>query len=214
MDLTLHAHPLSSYCWKVLIALYENRTPFEFKELDLSDETAAAEFRALWPIGLMPVLVDGDRTVVESSIIIEHLSLHRPGPVRLLPEDPKAALEVRLLDRVFDQYVMSPMQRIVLDRIRPAERRDAEAVADARRRLDTSRDWLEARLAGRQWAAGEDFSLADCAAGPSLHYAAKVHPSDERCPGLAAYLARLEQRPSFARVLAEAAPYRHMFPQG
>src|SRR5262245_37434131 len=116
----LYAHPFSSYCQKVLIALYENATPFEFRMLAVGDQRAAAELEALWPLKRFPVLVDGDRTVVEASIIIEHLGLHHPGPVRLIPEDPRAALDVRMMDRFFDNYVMTPMQRIVGDRIRAA----------------------------------------------------------------------------------------------
>ena len=218
MALVLHAHPLASYCWKVLIALYENGTPFELRLVDFGDEASAAEFRALWPIAKMPVLVDDGRPLFESSIIIEHLALHFPGPARLLPDDPDEALQVRMLDRIFDNYVMNPMQAIVLARIRPPGQRDAAGVADARRLLDTSYGWLEGRLdgrlGGRDWAAGDGFSLADCAAAPSLHYADKVHPMGGRFPALAAYLERLEARLSFARVLAEAEPYRHLFPVG
>ena len=212
MTLTLHAHPLSSYCWKALIALYENDTPFELREIDFGSEASAGAFRALWPLARMPVLVDGDRTLVESSIVIEYLALHHRGPARLIPADPDAALEVRRLDRVFDNYVMTPMQKIVGDRLRPEDWRDPHGVEEARRLLDTSYAWLERELAGRTWAAGEDFSLADCAAAPSLHYADKVHPLGGGFPVVAAYLERLEARPSFARVLREAEPYAHMFP--
>lgn len=213
MSLTLHAHPLSSYCWKALIALYENDTPFELREIDFGSPESAEAFRALWPLAKMPVLVDGDRTIVESSVVIEYLSLHHPGPVPLIPADPDSALEVRRLDRIFDNYVMSPMQKIVGDRIRPEGRRDAHGVEEARRLLDASYGWLERELVGRAWAAGDAFSLADCAAAPSLHYAEKVHPFGGRFPVVAAYLERLEERPSFARVLKEAEPYAHMFPR-
>ncbi len=212
MTLVLHAHPLSSYCWKALIALYENDTLFELREIDFGSEASASAFRALWPLARMPVLVDGERVIVESSIVIEYLALHRPGPVRLVPEDRDAALQVRMLDRIFDNYVMSPMQQIVGDRIRPGDCRDPHGVAEARRLLDTSYAWLERELAGRAWAAGEDFSLADCAAAPSLHYADRVHPLGGRFPVVAAYLERLRERPSFARVLKEAEPYAHLFP--
>ncbi|WP_129793475.1 glutathione S-transferase family protein [Sphingosinicella sp. CPCC 101087] len=208
----LHAHPLSSYCWKALIALYENETPFTFHELNPMDPEAHAAFAALWPLAKMPVLEDGGRVVAETSIIIEHLGLHHPGPVRLIPEDPDAALEVRLLDRIFDNYMMTPMQRIVFERFRADGHRDPGAVESAHALIATARGLLEERLDGRTWAAGEDFSLADCAAAPSLHYAEKVQPSDGRFPTLAAYLERLESRPSFARVLKEAEPYAHMFP--
>ena len=212
MPLKLYAHPLSSYCWKALIALYENATPFTLELVDFGDPHSAGAFRALWPIARMPVLVDGEETIVESSIVIEYLALHHPGPVRLLPEDREAALAVRALDRIFDAYVMTPMQQIVADRLRPADAHDPHGVAAARTLLDTSYAWLERELAGRPWAAGDEFTLADCAAAPSLHYADKVHPFRDAYPGLAAYLGRLEARPSFAQVLAEAAPYAHMFP--
>jgi len=216
MALTLHAHPLSSYCWKVLIALYENGTVFDFALVDFGDADSAAAFARLWPIAKFPVLVDRGRTIVESSIIIEYLDLHHRGAVRLIPHqaDPDAALKARMLDRVFDDYVMTPMQKIVGDRIRPAEARDPHGVAEARTLLDRSLGWLEAELAGRTWAAGEDFTLADCAAAPALHYADKVQPFRATHPLLAAYLGRLESRASFRRVLDEAAPYAHLFPQG
>jgi len=214
MSLILYAHPLSSYCWKALIALYEKEAAFELRLVDFGSEASVAEFTALWPLAKMPVLVDGDRTIVESTSVIEHLDLHCQGGTRLVPADPDAAIEVRKLDRIFDNYVMTPMQKIVGDRLRPADARDAHGVAEARRLLDSSYVWLEQALAGRTFAAGEDFSLADCAAAPALHYADKVHPFRDRSPALGAYLARLEARPAFARVLAEAEPYRHLFPQG
>jgi glutathione S-transferase len=214
MTLILYAHPLSSYCWKALIALYEKEAPFELRLVDFGSEASVAEFRAVWPLMKMPVLVDGDQSIVESTTVIEHLDLHCPGGTRLVPADPDAAIEVRTLDRIFDNYVMTPMQKIVGDRIRPAEARDPHGVAEARRLLDSSYAWLDQALAGRTFAAGDDFSLADCAAASSLHYADRVHPFRERHPALAAYLPRLEARPAFARVLAEAEPYAHMFPQG
>ena len=211
MTLTLYAHPLSSYCWKVLIALYENGAPFEYRQL--GEAEADAEMARLWPIGKMPVLVDDGRPIVESSIIIEHLDVHHPGAARLVPADPAAALEARLLDRVFDNYVMTPMSQIVFDRIRPADKRDPFGVEQARALLAKSYAWLEGKLAGRDWAAGESFGLADCAAAPSLHYGNKVQPFAADFPVLAGYLARLEARPSVARALEEAAPFSHMFPQ-
>lgn len=210
----LYAHPFSSYCQKVLTALYENATPFEYIELGQDNAQAAAELEALWPLKRFPVLVDGDRTVMESSIIIEHLGVFHPGPVTLLPPDPAAALEVRLLDRFFDNYVMTPMQKPVFDSLRPADQRDAYGVAEARRLLDTAYAWLEQRLPGRTWAAGETFSLADCAAAPSLFYADWVHPIGEAFPQLRSYRQRLLARPSFARAVDEARPYRHYFPLG
>lgn len=214
--LVLHAHPLSSYCWKVLIALYENGTPFTLKELNIGDPGEAAAFAALWPIGKMPVLVDRGRTIAESSVIVEYLDHHHRGAVRFIPDhaDPDAALLVRLMDRVFDQYVMTPMQQIVFNRLRPTDAKDPFGVEQAEALLDKAYGWLNDQLESRTWAAGEDFTLADCAAGPALHYAARVRRFGEGRAALIAYLARLEARSSFARVLAEAEPYAHMFPRG
>jgi glutathione S-transferase len=214
MPLTLHMHPLASYCWKVLIALYENDTPFEAHLVDLSDPAVVAAFKALWPTAKMPLLVDKarDRTVPETSIIIEYLQAAYPGPMRFIPDEPEAALRVRLLDRLFDNYVQESMQKIVGDRIRPADAKDPYGVAHARAQLAMAYDLLETQLAGRTWAAGEAFSLADCAAAPALFYANKVAPLGEAHPVVSAYLDRLLARPSFARVLQEAEPYFAMFP--
>lgn len=214
MSLTLYAHPFSSYCQKVLIALYENATPFEYRELAIGDQAVAAEWAALWPLKRMPVLVDAGRVVMEASIIIEHLGLQHPGPVRLLPADSAAALDVRLMDRCFDNYVMTPMQKLVFDCIREPAQRDPQGVTDARALLDAGYAWLDGRLAGREWAAGDAFSLADCAAAPSLFYADWVHPIPAGCANLRAYRARLLARPSFARAVDEARPYRKYFPPG
>jgi glutathione S-transferase len=213
MSLLLYAHPLSSYCWKVLIPLYENGNAFEFRQLDPDHPDNGAEFAAFWPLAKMPLLVDDGRAVAESSVIIEYLGLHHPGPAPMLPADAGVALEVRLLDRVFDHYVMAPVQKIVFDRFRPAGTRNPADQADARALLDRAYGWLEQRLAGRRWAAGDAFGLADCAAAPALHYADKVHEFRGRFPVLGAYLGRLEARPSVARVLEEAEPYAHMFPR-
>lgn len=214
MSLKLYAHPFSSYCQKVLIALYENDTPFEFRMLAPGDERAAAEHEALWPIKRIPVLVDDGRTVVETSIIIEHLGLHHPGPVRLIPEDPRAALDVRMMDRFFDNYIMTPMQRIVFDSIRAAEHRDRQVVAEAREMLDTAYRWLDDAMPGREWAAGDTFSLADCAAAPALFYADWAHAMGKAFSNVHAYRRRLLARPSFARAVDEARPYRPLFPLG
>ncbi|WP_029915485.1 glutathione S-transferase family protein [Caulobacter sp. UNC358MFTsu5.1] len=216
MSLTLHMHPLSSYCWKVLIALYENATPFEARLVDFSDPEGIAAFRALWPTTKMPLLCDAarDRTVPETSIIIEYLQAAYPGPVRFIPDDPEAALRTRLMDRLFDLYVMTPMQAIVGDRIRPADAKDPYGVIQARAQLAMAYGLLEGELAGRTWAAGEDFGLADCAAAPALFYANKVAPLTDSHPKVSAYLDRLLARPSFARVLQEAEPYFAMFPAG
>ncbi len=212
MTLTLYAHPFSAYCQKVLIALYENGTPFEYRTL--GDEQADAELAALWPIKRFPVLVDAGRTVMEATIIIEHLGLHHPGPVRLIPDDPREALDVRLMDRFFDNYVATPMQKIVFNQIRPETDRDPYGVKEARAMLDRAYGWFDERLAGREWAAGGAFSLADCAAAPSLFYADWAHPVGEAFPHVLDYRRRLLARPSFARAVDEARPYRGFFPLG
>jgi glutathione S-transferase len=212
MSLTLYAHPFSSYCQKVLVALWENGIPFAYRHLE---ESGAAEERAaLWPLGRFPVLVDEGRTVVESSIIIEHLDLNHPGPVRLLPADPGAALEVRFMDRFFDNYVMTPMQKPVSEALRAEGGRKEEAMAEARQALDTAYAWLEERLFGRVWAAGESFTMADCAAAPSLFYADWVHRIGPGFPLLRQYRSRLLERPSFARAVDEGRRYRSYFPLG
>jgi glutathione S-transferase len=212
MPLKLYAHPFSSYCQKVLVALYENGTPFEYRMLE--QDGAMRELEALWPLKRFPVLVDAGHTVLEASCIIEHLQLYHPGPVRLLPQDARAALEVRMLDRFFDNYVSTPQQRIVFDRLRPEAARDAYGVAEARKLLDSAYAWLDKTLAGRTWAAGDDFSLADCGAAPFLFYADWTHPIPEDFSHVWAYRKRLLARPSFARAVDEARPFRRYFPLG
>jgi glutathione S-transferase len=214
MVLQLYAHPFSSYCQKALIALYENDTPFEFRMLDPSEKRNLVEFAKLSPMRRMPVLVDGERAVVESSVIVEYLDLHHPGRLRFVPQDADAALEVRGMDRIFDNYVMTPMQRIVFDFIRPAEVRDAKGVQDARALLGRAYAWLDGVMATRTWAAGKTFGLADCAAAPSLFYADWVHPIPEGLANLRSYRVRLLARPSYARAVDDARPYRKMFPPG
>lgn len=214
MTLTLYAHPFSSYSQKVLIALYENGTPFTYRVIGPDDPEAVAVWGDLWPLKRFPVLVDRGETVVESSIIIEHLDLHHPRRVRLLTDDPRAALAVRMMDRFFDNYVMTPMQVIVHDHLRPAGERDPYGVAKAREALDTAYRWLDGVMAGREWAAGDAFSLADCAAAPSLFYADWAHEIDTAFSNARAYRARLLARPSFARAVDEARPYRPLFPPG
>jgi glutathione S-transferase len=212
--LRLYAHPFASYCQKVLIALYENDTVFEYRALTPEHPEAFSELEALWPFKLFPVLVDGERTVIEATIIIEYLQLHRPGPVRLVPEDSRAAIEARFMDRVFDNYVATPQAKFVFDRLRPAESRDPFGVAEAGVRLETAYRWLDDVMAGREWAAGDAFSLADCAAAPALFYADWTHPIPEVFTNLHAYRRRLLARPSFARAVEEARPYRPLFPLG
>jgi glutathione S-transferase len=212
VPLTLYAHPFSSYCQKVLVALWEKDIAFTYRHLE--DPGAAEERAALWPLGRFPVLVDDRRTIVESSVIIEYLDLHHPGPSRLLPDDRDAALDVRFMDRFFDNYVMTEMQKPVAEALRGEGGRTDVALAEAARALDTAYAWLEERMAGRTWAAGEDFTMADCAAAPSLFYADWVHRIGAQYPNVRAYRARLLARPSVARAVEEGRPYRHYFPLG
>jgi glutathione S-transferase len=214
MALKLYAHPFSSYCQKVLIALYENGTPFEWRLLSDENPQVYAQFAALWPVKRFPVLVDAGRTIVEASIIIEYLGLHYPGPVALLPANATAAIEVRSMDRIFDNYISTPQQKIVFDSRQPVQSRDPHGVAEARAMLDTAYAWLDKIMAGREWAAGDDFSLADCAAAPSLFYADWTHRIDSAFAHVIAYRQRLLARPSFARAVDEARPYRPLFPLG
>jgi glutathione S-transferase len=215
MSLELYFHPLSSFCWKALIALYENGTPFEPHVVDLSNEAAAAAFKKLWPIGKFPVLRDDDRdrVIPESSIIIEYLDQHYPGGTRFLPGDPDLAREARMRDRFFDLYLQLPMQKIVGDRLRPAEKKDPFGVEQAKAQLQTALGMVDADMASKSWAMGEAFSMADCAAAPALHYANLVMPFGSTHRHATAYLDRLTSRPSFARTLKEAEPFRQFFPR-
>jgi glutathione S-transferase len=214
VPLVLYGHPFSSYTQKVLIALYENGTPFEFRCLGPEYPRHVAEWQRRWPVGKFPLLLDGEREVVETSIIVEHLGLAHPGPVQLIPADPGEALDVRFMDRVFDLHVMDAAQHAVDGALTgdPAKRRDGQAMAE--RKLERSYGWLEGRLAGRTWAAGEAFTLADCAAAPALFYADWTYRIPEACPTLRAYRTRLLARPSVARAVEEARPFRHLFPLG
>jgi glutathione S-transferase len=213
MSLVLYGHPFSSYTQKVLIALYENATAFEFRCVWPENEHTA-EWLRRWPLRKFPLLVDGDRQVVETSIIIEYLQLAHPGPVRLLPEDPVAALEVRFLDRFFDLHVMDAAQHAVDGALTGDPRKREEGMARAVEKLQRAYAWLESRLAGRIWANGSAFSLADCAAAPSLFYADWTLRIPESLPLLRGYRARLLARPSFARAVEEARPFRPLFPLG
>ena len=212
MALTLYSHPFSSYCQKVLTALWENDVPFSYRHLEHSG--AAEERAALWPFGRFPVLVDDGSTIAESSIIIEYLDIHYPGATRLLPDDREAALEVRFMDRFFDNYVMAAMQKPVFAALRSDGAGKDVAMAEARTSLDTAYAWLDDRLAGRRWAAGDEFSMADCAAAPSLFYADWVHQIGPQFPVVRDYRSRLLARPSFARAVEEGRPYRGYFPLG
>jgi glutathione S-transferase len=214
MSLTLYFHPLASFCMKALIALYENDTPFAQHLVDLADATSSAQFRRLWPIARMPVLRDDarDRTVPESSIIIEYLAQHYPGRTLLVPADPDLARQTRLRDRFYDLYVQEPMQKIVGDRLRPAGSKDPFGVEQARTLLRTAYDLIERDMASSTWAIGEAFGMADCAAAPALFYANRVLPFEDSRLHAARYLGRLRERPSFARVIEEAQPYFALFP--
>lgn len=214
MPLALYGHPFSSYTQKVLIALYENGTPFEFRCIGPDHPEHAAEWLRRWPLRKFPMLLDGDRQVVESSVIIEYLQLAHPGPVSLLPSDALAALEVRFLDRYFDLHVMDAMQVAVDTALGRYPMQRDEGIAMAGERLERAYAWLEGHLANREWAAGAAFTLADCAAAPSLFYADWIYRIPDHYPALRAYRSRLLARPSVARAVDEARPFRPLFPLG
>jgi len=211
----LYFHPFASFCQKVLVALYENDVPFEPHVVDLGDEASSAEFKRIWPIGKFPVLRDEARarTIPESSMIIEYLARHYPGKIELIPEDADLAWETRLRDRFYDLYVNVPMQKIVTDRLRPAGRNDPHGVEEARRQLQTAYGLIDQEMETRTWVIGDRFSMADCAAAPAMYYANLVMPFDDAHRNAAAYLGRLMERSSFARVVEEAKPYRALFPK-
>jgi len=214
MSLTFYYHPLASFCWKVEIALYENRTPFTGEVVNLGDPQSSARFFDLWPVGKMPVLRDEkrDRTVPETTIIIEYLDHHYPGAQKLLPENEERRLDARLWDRFFDLYIQQPMQRIVAQQMRAEGERDPLAVSESTATLQTAYGMLEKQMATRAWAIGEEFSLADCAAFPGLFYANTLVPFTKTHPNVAAYFERLLQRPSVQRVLDEARPFFKLYP--
>ncbi len=214
MSLTLYYHPLSSYCHKALIALYENGTPFTPLLVDLGNEASRNAFLAIWPIGKFPVLKDSaqDRIVPESSVIIEYLDQCYPGRAKLIPENADLARQTRMRDRFFDLYIHNPMQKIVGDRIRPAGQKDPFGVEEARAQMKKALDMTEREIAEKTWVMGDVFTLADCAAAPALFYANKVMPFGETHKNTMAYLQRLMTRPSYARTLKEAEPYFSMFP--
>ena len=207
----LYAHPFSSYSQKALIALYANATPFEYRNVE--EPSANTELASLWALKRFPILVDEDRTILEATTVIEYLQVRHPGPVRFIP-DGHRSIEVRMLDRIFDNYVMTPVQKIVGDALRPAADRDAYGVTEARGVLDRIYVWLDERLAGRAWGAGEAFTLVDCAAAPSLFYADWAHEIPSTHRNLRAYRARLLAHPPVARAVDEARPYRSYFPLG
>lgn len=210
--LTLYYHPLSSYCHKVLIALDVLRIGVDKRELDLGDPAQRAAHLALWPTGKIPLLVDQGRAIPETSIIIEYLQRHHAQGDLLIPADPDAALEVRLWDRLFDQYVMTPMQALTADLLRPEHARDAFGVAQARSKLSQAYAWIDQQLAGRSWAAGAAFSMADCAAAPALFYALAYVPLPPQHVHLTAYFERLLAHSSVAGVIDQARPWLPFFP--
>jgi glutathione S-transferase len=215
MSLTLHFHSLSSFCWKALIALYENDTPFTPNTVDLGNPAERNALLKLWPIGKFPVLRDDTRgqTIPESSIIIEYLDRHYPGRTPFIPGDPDLAWQTRLRDRFYDLYLHLPMQKIMGNRLRPDGTKDPHGVAEARAQLRTSYAMIDAQMAANGWAMGEAFSLADCAALPALFYGNMVEPFGDAHGNVTAYFERLKARPSVARVLREAEPYFNMVPK-
>lgn len=210
---TLHYHPLSSCCHKVLVAIDLLGVAVSLRLLNLGDPAERAAFLALWPMGKMPLLVDGGKAVPETSIIIEHLQRHHArSDQRLIPDDPDAALQVRLWDRLFDQYVMTPMQALTSDLLRPEAARDATGVAQARERLAGSYALVDTQLEGRDWIAGDTFSMADCAAAPALFYAVTYVPFAPEHTRLAAYFERLMAHPAVARTVEQARPFLRFYP--
>ncbi|ANN70685.1 glutathione S-transferase family protein [Bordetella bronchialis] len=214
MALQLYFHPFSSYCQKVLIPLYDNGIPFESRIVEGPDSPAGRELAERWPMKRFPMLVDGDRTVMEATCIVEYLDLVHPGPARMIPADPAEALETRFMDRFFENYIATPVQQIVFNEMRPEAARDPYGVRNWRGMLDTAYAWLDRKMADRTWAAGDRFSLADCGAAPHLFYADWTHPIPAACGNVRAYRARLLEHPSFARAVDDARPYRAWFPLG
>jgi glutathione S-transferase len=214
MSLTLYFHPLSSFCHKALIALYENDIQFTPVSVDLSDETSRNAFRAVWPIGKFPVLGDGDRVIPESTSIIEYLALHYPARSKLIPETAETALKTREIDRFYDLSLHVNMQKIIGDRWRPAGQKDPHGVAHAQDKVETALAIADKDMANKTWAIGDSFTMADCAAAPPLFYCDfAIAPLAGRYDNLAAYLGRLKKRPSYARALKEAEPFMHMVPR-
>ena len=215
MSLKLYFHPLSSFCQKALTALYENDTPFEPIIVDLFNEASSAAFKKIWPIGRFPVLRDDakDRTVPESSIIIEYLARHYPGKSQLAPADEDLARQTRLRDRFFDLYVNVPMQKIVTDKLRPPGKNDPYGVEEAKKLLQTALGMIDRDMETKTWVMGDAFTMADCAAAPPLFYANMAMPFGDTQRNAAKYLGRLMERPSFARAVKEAQPYFALFPK-
>ena len=213
MSLALFGHPFSSYTQKVLIALWADATPCEFRMLDGEHPANMEELERRWPFRQFPLLLDGGVAVAEATCIIEHLQAHHPGPIQWIP-DGDLGRRVRFLDRVFDLRIMDKMAVSVFDAIRPEAERNPPGVARSLEQLRLAYDWLEANLGDGPWAAGDNFTLADCAAAPSLFYADWVEEIGPTRPRLTAYRARLLAHPTVARAVDEARPYRSFFPLG
>jgi len=214
VSLKLYYHPLSSFCQKALIALYENGISFEPVVVDLGDEKSSAEMRAFWPVGKFPMLRDEARghTIAEATVIIEYLDVYYAGARKMLPADADRAWQARMWDRFYDLYVHVQMQKIVGDCLRPADARDAFGVEQAKAMIQNSYAMIEQQMAGKAWAMGDDYGLVDCAASPALFFANCVVPIEGTAPNLAAYYRRLLGRPSYARALRGAEPYFNLFP--
>ena len=210
----IFAHPFASFAWKALIAAYEREIPFEYRMLDPDHPENAARIKLLSPTGQMPALIDGDREVTGSNAVIEYLDQQASDRPLLIPAEPAAALEARMMADVFDDYVSAPMQQIVGNALRPMDARDPQAVSSAQAMFDQSYAWLDRRVANRVWSAGEAFTFADCAAAPALFYADWVYPIPVHCAALRALRARLLARPSVSRVVDAARPFRPYFPLG
>lgn len=210
----LFGHPFSSYTWKTQIAFHEKDIGYEFRMLDAEHPDNGQRLHQLWPVGKFPLIVDEGRAVFEASIIIEYLDHRFPDTPRLIPADFEAALEVRRFDRIFDNHVMGKMQEAVANSLRPESERVPSIHAKVRTALETIYGWLDTQLKGRDWATSSGFSMADCAAGPSLFYADWVHEISASYPNLKAYRARLLARPSIKRCVEAARPYRAYFPLG
>lgn len=210
--LRIYGHPFASFYWKALIALYERNVPFEFLMVDGDHPQNLQAVNRLAPTGQFPVLVDGERTVIESAAIIEYLDLHHGTAPPMVPADPRAAIEARQMDGIFDDYVMTPLSRMVFNVLREESKRDPHLPVEMKATLDKSYAWLNEWMTGRQWAANDTFGIADCAAAPALFYAHWGHPIPESLTALRDYRARLLARPSIARVVDEARPWREFFP--
>jgi|SRR6185437_6903646 len=214
MSLKIYGHLFSSYTQKALMALYENGTPFDFLELSPEHPDIYADFTRRWPIKRFPLLVEGDRQVMEATSIIEYIDLHHPGDTRFIPQDADAAIDVRMMDRFFDNYIHTPQQKIVFNALRPEADRDPYGVDEAHLTFETAYAWLELWMEDREWATGDSFSLADCAAAPALFYADWTHEIGSGFANVRAYRARLLARASFARCVEGGRPYRKFFPLG